>query len=113
MLKYVKQIYLLSSEHSSKDVIEDEPDRPPVLTTAVIVLLSFIFLILVAFLSYTFLWKTTESEYNKLNNGMGNDTRINYEKSQDEILSSYQKLENGNFQIPVEKAMELVIKDQH
>lgn len=113
MLKNLKRIHLLSSDHSSKDVLEDEPDRPPVLTTAVIVVVSFASLIGVALFSYTFLWKATESEFNRVNNGMGNETRLSYEKAQDEILSSYKKLDNGNYQIPIEKAMDLVIKEQH
>ncbi|MGY3803013.1 hypothetical protein ACWNT8_02965 [Pigmentibacter ruber] len=113
MLKNLKQNHLFSSEHSGKNVIEDEPDKPPVLTTAVIVLISFASLIIVAIFSYTFLWKTTESEFDRVNNGMGNETKVNYDKSQEKILSSYEKLENGNYQIPIEKAMELVIKEQH
>ena len=109
MIKNLKQNYLSSNEHSNKSVIEDEPDKPPVLTTAVIVLISFASLVVVAIFSYTFLWKMTES----VNNGMGNETKINYDKAQEKILSSYEKLENGNYQIPIEKAMELVIKEQH
>ncbi|WGL61310.1 hypothetical protein QEJ31_06850 [Pigmentibacter sp. JX0631] len=113
MLKNLKQNYLFSNDHSNKSVIEDEPDKPPVLTTAVIVLISFATLVVVAIFSYTFLWKMTESEFDKVNNGMGNETKLNYDKAQEKILSSYEKLENGNYQIPIEKAMELVIKEQH
>lgn len=113
MLKFIKGTHVnLSSDHSS-GAEEDEPDRPPVLVTAVIVVLSFLFLIFVAILSYTFLWKTTESQLNKMDSGMANETRINYEKNQDEILSSYQKLENGLYQIPITQAMDLIIKEQH
>ena len=112
MLNFIKGIHLnLSSDHSS-GAEEDEPDRPPVLITAVIVVLSFVFLIFVAILSYTFLWKTTDSQLNKMDTGMANETRLNYEKSQDETLSSYKKLENCLYQITITNAMDMVIKEQ-
>ena len=42
MLKFIKGTHVnLSSDHSS-GAEEDEPDRPPVLVTAVIVVLSFL-----------------------------------------------------------------------
>ena len=113
MIKYIKGAHLnLSSDHSS-NVEEDEPDRPPVLVTAVIVILSFVFVALVGVLSYTFLWKTTDSFSSEVITGMGNETRLNYEKNENEILSSYKKLENGLYQIPINQAMELVVKEQN
>ena len=112
MLKIIKGIPLnLSSDHSS-GTEEDEPDRPPVLVTSVIVILSFLFLVFVAILSYTFLWKTTETVSNMMDTGMANETRMDYQKQQDETLSSYKKLDNGLYQIPITQAMEIVVKEQ-
>lgn len=112
MLKFIKGIPLnLSSDHSS-GAEEDEPDRPPVLVTSVIVLLSFVFLVFVAILAYTFLWKTTETVSNMMDTGMANETRMDYQKKQDETLSSYKKLDNGLYQIPITQAMEIVVKEQ-
>ncbi len=91
MLKSIKGIPLnLSSDHSS-GAEEDEPDRPPVLVTAVIVILSFVFLIFVAIFAYTYLWKTMDTVSDEMNSGMSNETRMDYQKKQDETLSSYKK----------------------
>ena len=112
MLKFIKGVQLnLSADHSN-GVEEDEPDRPPVMVITVIVLLSFVFLIIVAIFTYILLWKSTESLQNKMSPGMENETRINYLKQQEGILSSYGKLENGLYQIPISEAMHLVVKEQ-
>jgi hypothetical protein len=112
MLKIIKGISLNLSSEQSSGAEEDEPDRPPVLVTSVIVVLSFVFLVIVAILSYTFLWKTTETVSNLMDTGMANETRMDYQKKQDETLSSYKKLENGFYQIPITQAMEIVVKEQ-
>lgn len=112
MLKFIKySIYNFSSDHSSS-VEEDEPDNPPVLLTSVIVVLSFVFLIFVVALAYIFLWKTTETVSNKMDSGMANETRINYIKQQDEVLSSYKKQDNGLYQVPITQAMEMIVNEQ-
>jgi uncharacterized membrane protein YqiK len=112
MLKIIKAVPLhLSSDHSS-GAEEDEPDRPPVLVTSVIVLLSFLFLVFVAIFAYTFLWKTTDAVSNMMDTGMANETRMDYQKKQDETLSSYKKLDNGLYQVPITQAMEIVVKEQ-
>ncbi|APJ04955.1 hypothetical protein [Silvanigrella aquatica] len=113
MLKYIKSIPSNLSSDPSHSVDEDEPDRPPVLITAVIVVSSFVLLVLIALFCYTFLWKTTESFSHETITGMGNETLLNYEKNQQEILSSYKKLDNGNYQIPISQAMELVVKEHN
>lgn len=112
MLKFIKGLQLNLSSDPSSGGEGDEPDRPPVMITAVIVILSFVFLIIVAIFAYTFLWKTTNSVSNMMNTGMANETRMDYQKKQDEILSSYKKLDNGLYQIPITHAMEIVVKEQ-
>lgn len=112
MLKFIKNIpFNLSSDHPPS-VESDEPDSPPVMLITVIIILTFVFLLFIGIILYTSLWKTRNSISNMMNTGMANETRMNYQKEQDKILSSYKKLENGLYQIPITQAMEIIIQRQ-
>jgi hypothetical protein len=102
--------------HGSREstLIEaDEADRPPVLLTSIIVFFSFLFLAIVGFVAYTILWKASDTLSNVMDTGMGNPTRLEYMKKQTDLLSSYKKLENGYYQVPVTQAMEMMLKEQY
>ncbi|RDB36155.1 hypothetical protein [Spirobacillus cienkowskii] len=111
MLKYTKGIPFIHSAGHDSSSQEDEPDRPPVLVTSIIVLLSFAFLLVVAAITYTLLWKTSSSLSDAMNTGMGNETRLNYVQSQNELLNTYKKLDNGLYQIPINQSIEIILKE--
>ncbi|KAB8030996.1 hypothetical protein [Fluviispira multicolorata] len=114
MLKFIKgQNTNLSSDHGSGSEQEDEPDRPPVLVTTVIVVFSFLFLLIVAIVASTVLWKATEAREKEVQTGMGDHQRIEYVKNQEEILSSYKKLDDGYYQIPIAQAVKQFVKEQN
>lgn len=93
-------------------ILEDAPDKPPVGFITLIVLISFGFVFLVWIISYPFLDRWSAIDKNAVTNGMGNSERINYLKQEKETLSSYHNLGNGYYQIPIDRAMEKVVRKQ-
>lgn len=89
MFKFIKGISLSSHSQNSSEVEADEPDTPPVLTTTVIVVLSFVFVAIVWVVASVLLSKVTDYATNDAQTGMANPTRLEYIKKQEEILSSY------------------------
>lgn len=101
---------LHSGDHMKE--LDDAPDKPPTIMVTVIVVLSFLFVFAVVALSFPITEKLAEKRENEINNGMGNPERMAYLASQKQITSSYKKLDDGHYQVPIQQAMKMIINTQ-
>lgn len=102
----------LSHEHEHAAELEDAPDTPPTRLIAVVVLLSFAFVFAVWFIAYPLGDRFADMRKNEVDLGQGNPERLEYLKQTQKSLSSYQKLDNGYFQVPIEEAMKVIVETQ-
>lgn len=93
-------------------ILQDAPDRPPVAFITAVVLISFGFVFLVWLVSYPFIDKWSDIGKNRTIQGMANTERLDYLKQENEILGSYKDLGNGFYQIPIDQAMDKVVRKQ-
>ncbi len=101
---------LLHESHNQ--IIEDSPDKPPTKFIASIVFLSFISVFFIIAISFPLVEKIGEARKDISDTGMGNSERITYIFSQKQILSSFKKIDENYFQIPILQAMKVVVAKQ-
>lgn len=110
-MQHYKSQRFLSHDHEHAE-LEDAPDTPPTRLITSVVLLSFAFVFAVWFIAYPLGDQFAEMRKDKIDLGQGNPERLDYLKQKQKVLSSYQKLENGYFQVPIEEAMKVVVEKQ-
>jgi hypothetical protein len=91
---------------------DDAPDKPPTLLVTVIVIFSFLFVFGMIALSFPISEELAESKEEAVNTGMGNTERIVYISGQKQIMSSYKKIDDQYYQIPIQQAMKMVVNSQ-
>ena len=91
---------------------DDAPDSPPTVLVTCIVVFSFIFIFICVALSFPVTEKLVEMQESKVNSGMGNAERIIYISGQKQIMSSYKKMDDGHYTVPIQQAMKSVVATQ-
>jgi hypothetical protein len=91
-------------------ILNDSPDKPPIVFGFVIVFASFIFVLVFWFISYAILAKFTYKIQYETESGMNNKTRLTYIEQQSDFLNSSAKLSNGVYKLSIEQAMDEVIQ---
>lgn len=106
----LKDVYFSNDSHDEE--LDDAPDIPPTRSVSLIVIMSFVFIFVCIALSFPITRKLAEYKEAKMITGMGNKERIVYISNQKEIMSSYKKNDDGSYQIPIQEAMKIVVKNQ-
>ena len=91
---------------------DDAPDKPPTLFVTIIVVTSFLFVFAIIALSFPISEKLVESQENEINSGMGNMERIIYITGQKQILTTYKKIDDQHYRIPIQQAMKMIVDSQ-
>ena len=92
--------------------LDDAPDAPPTFRIASIVILSFIFIFIVIAIAFPVTKKLIEMQQTNTDTGMGNKQRIMYIFGENEILSTSEKLNDNHYKIPIQDAMDVIVKTQ-
>ncbi|MES2614275.1 MAG: hypothetical protein V4591_02550 [Bdellovibrionota bacterium] len=100
----------LHGGHSQE--LDDAPDKPPTRLVAVVVTVSFIFVFILIALSFPVIENLSTKQGNEADTGMGNTERIVYISNQKKIMSSYEKIDDNHYQIPIMQAMKMVVMTQ-
>lgn len=110
MLFKINNTKFLHESHPQE--LDDAPDKPPTLLLTIVIIISFLFVFFVVAVSYPIIEKLSDSSSNKVDMGMGNTERIVYISGQKQILSSYKKINEKQYQIPIQQAMDIVVNNQ-
>ena len=98
--------------NSTEQVVDDAPDTPPTFFITGVVIFSFLFVFILICFVFPFTEKLVEFQEKEVTLGMGNEERLTYLAKEKTILSSYEKIDATHYQIPIEKAMALVVQSQ-
>ncbi len=107
---FKKSIFTLSSQDNIQ--LPDAPDKPPVKLITTVVLLSFVFVAVVASFSFPFVRFMSERQQDKVDLGMANPERLEYIAQQELLLSTTKRIDHDHMQIPIKRAMSLVVEKQ-
>lgn len=97
---------------SPQQKLDDADDSPPTLMVTGIVVVSFIVVFIAVVLSFPLTEKLADMQKNDVDSGMGNMDRIIYISGEKQIMSTYKKLDDGHYRIPIQEAMKMVVATQ-
>jgi hypothetical protein len=92
------------------EVLLDEPDHLPIKPIAWVVGITFAHVFLFLPVALFILWKMTAYDEKAIDVGMADPRRLEYIRIKEAVLSSGGALTDGQEQIPITQAMEIVIQ---
>ena len=104
------RIQLSQNPHSQE--LDDAPDKPPTAFITILIVLCFLLIFFLIAFAFPMTAKLVNYQESKSSLGMGNETRMNYLETENKILSSYKKIDNNHYQIPIDQAMKQVVATQ-
>ena len=92
--------------------LEDAPDKPPTKLISIIIVISFVFVFICIAISFPAVDKLFAYKEAEVNLGMGNTGRLVYLSQQKNILSSYNKIDDKYYHMPIDEAINKVVETQ-